>query len=171
MNKNEVKERHNDIAIIKSDYLSVSSSVEYFIESIMLTYFDYDGTKNLAHIIFHNDNELSFSKKIRMLERLIQKIFPKILKENPDLIKSLNRIRTLRNNFAHGSDLAEQIDPSIKKNYFRLSYFEEGDIKEKIFAHKDIQLRLEEARNIKKILSNLLDETVRISKTLQKNDT
>ena len=93
------------IVEIKSNFLAASTAIESLVEATISKYFDPSRTKIFVNVVFHNDNEISFSKKINMLERLLAKALPKFLDENKELIKMLNRIRKLRNKFAHAIDL------------------------------------------------------------------
>ncbi|MCA9820389.1 MAG: hypothetical protein KC440_06515 [Nitrosarchaeum sp.] len=129
----------------KSNFLAASTGIESLVESAISKHFDPSRTKIFVNVVFHNDNEISFSKKIKMFERLLTLALPDFLKDNPDLINMLNRIRKLRNKFAHAMDLnPDELSPFIEKNYFQMAFYENGEVKKENFVFNDIAKRNEE---------------------------
>ena len=100
-------------------------------------------------MIFHDKNELTFSKKIEMFERFLQKKFPDFLRLQPDFINRLNRIRKLRNRFAHSINLTPgELRKFLGKGYFELGFIEEGVPKHEQVTFKEIIERTRDAESL-----------------------
>jgi len=135
----------------KSRFSSISAGLEHAIEVLIATYFIIDDKdyQDFANIVFHKDNEISFNKKIKMLERFLSRIFPQFLIDNPDFINRFNRFRKLRNKFAHAINLtSEEMKQFVGKSYFELGFIEDGVPKQEQFTFQDIDNRLKDARNL-----------------------
>jgi len=162
--EDKIKELQERINGSKSRVLSLGTNIETELEIIMADYF----TRNLndyqlfCHIFYPMDVGLTFGIKIKIFESFLKELYPDYLtKENPDFINSLNRVRRLRNKFAHHinpkkSDLVALID----KPYFILFYMEDGLPKYEQMVWKDIEDRFNDFKNI-------IDETTKIMKYVQ----
>jgi len=154
----EVLEIYNRINGDKSRFLSICTGLENAIEVLIAHYYalgdeDY---KNFLGVIFANDVELTFSKKINMLERFLKKYLPEYLKDKPDFIQKLNRVRKLRNKYAHSINLTpEELTAFIGKKYYKLGFIEEGVPKEETVSSEDILARNTEAGELLQEISNL----------------
>jgi len=141
----------NTIYSIKAEITSLASRQEHMIELVLGMYYSIDNSdyKDFAYVFFDNQNELSFDKKIKMLERFLKRKFPKILKENQDFIKQLHRVRKLRNKFAHSINLVEnELKQYVGKSYFELYFVEEGISKREQFQWDNITSRLDDLTKI-----------------------
>jgi len=148
----------------KSHITSISASLEHSIDMIIGEYYTIDDQdyQDFANIVFHNDNELSFHKKIKMVERFLNKRFPEYLKENPEFIQRLDRIRRLRNKFAHAINLTtEEMKKFVGKSYFELGFIEDGIPKMEQFTFKDLEERLQDGRKLVDSITEIFHEVVK----------
>jgi len=149
------------INTVKSKINSLASRLEHMIELVIGGYYSQDDQdyKDSSYIIFHDDNELSFHKKIKMLERFLERKFPQFLKDNSDLINRMNRVRKLRNKFAHSINLSnEDHKQFVGKPYFELVYIEEGATKHEQFTWEDIRLRIQDFESLLNSIEILFSE-------------
>lgn len=74
----DIQKLTHNIDGIKSQINSLASRLEHMVELVIGGYYSQDsqGYKDSSYIIFHDDNELSFDKKIKMLERFLERKFP-----------------------------------------------------------------------------------------------
>jgi len=147
----------------KSTVTSLATNIETQIETILATYFtnDQEDYELFCHLFYPNDVELTFGNKIKIFERFLNKIEPEYLKKKPDLIKALDRVRRLRNKFAHSlNPNTEQLKELVGKPYFILNYVEDGLRREDQFTFKDIEERF---KDMNKIVTELIQIFERIN--------
>jgi len=160
MSEKEVDEYKKMVNTTKSITLSLSTNIEILIEVIISGHYTITNKEWYAFekIFFNEDLELSFSKKIKMLERFLKTLYPEVLKENSELINELNRVRRLRNHFAHSVNPdAEELKNIVSKRVLTLFYMEEGREKTFEISFKDIQKRIDDFKNIKDTLNKILE--------------
>ncbi len=94
-----------------------------------------------------NESEISFSNKIRILEKIVHLRFQKFEKKHSNLFKKLNRIRKLRNRLAHTMpDLtAERRIEDVQRFKIRLEYYEDGKIMHHVLSIDDVSKAKKEA--------------------------
>jgi len=148
----------------KSRFLSISTNIETELEVIMAEYFsrgDFDDYQLFSHLFYSREAELTFSKKILIFEKFLKKVYPSYLKANKDFIKSLERVRKMRNKFAHHIN-PRNIDLTdfVGKPHFPLHYMEDGLPKTEILTYQQIMDRFDD-------FSNILVETENIMKHCQ----
>ena len=148
---NDVEILRIRIADIKSRITSLSTAIETRLEIILADYFtnSFEDYQLFCHLFYPFDIELTFGKKIKIFEKFLNKVYPEYLKQNPDFINSLIRVKKIRNKFAHSinpkkSDLEKVID----KSYFILFYMEDGLPKEEEIPWKYIEERFEDFKSI-----------------------
>jgi hypothetical protein len=111
-------------------------------------------------VFFNNQNQLTFDIKIKMFERFLNRNFPDIIKNDPDFINRLHRVRKLRNKFAHSIRIPEEeLKSFLDKSFFELDFIEEGNTKREQFTWNDIKSRLNDLEQL----------TYRISEIMSRN--
>jgi len=160
-----VEEIQDKIHTSKSRFLSISTNIETELEVIMADYFskgDFDDYKLISHLFYGRDAELTFSKKINIFEKFLKKVYPTYLRTNKDFIKSLERVRKMRNKFAHHiNPRAVDLTSFIGKSHFPLHYMEDGLPKTENMTYRQIAERFDDFLKI-------LIETEKIMKHCQK---
>lgn len=152
----------------RSRFLSIGSLIEHQLELIIADYFtrgDFDESKLFSKLFYGGDAELTFSQKIKIFENFLKEVYPKYLKSNTDFINSLNRVRKMRNKFAHYIDPGKaELSKYVGKSIFPLFYIEDGILKNEKFPFKDIVERL---RDFEKILKQTTEILKHCQKTYQ----
>lgn len=157
----KIEELYNIINGDKSRVLSICTGLENAIEILIAGYYSLgeDDYRKFLSVIFSDDAELSFSKKIKMFEKFLKEYLPEFLKEKPDFIKKLNRIRRLRNKFAHSINLEpKELEPFLGKNYYKIGFIENGVPKEETISVPDLLTRMDEVDSILKEIQGLQDK-------------
>ena len=158
------KEIEDRIHTSKSRFLSVSTSIEAELEVIMADYFsrgDFDDYQLFSHLFYGKETELMFRKKIMIFEKFLKKVYPSYLKSNKDFINSLERVRKLRNKFAHHiNPRKSDLTSYVGKSHFPLHYMEDGLPKTEVLTYQDVANRFDD-------FSNILVETEKIMKHCQ----
>jgi len=147
----------------KSSILSLASTVEHQLELIIASHFsitdkDYD---LFCKMLYPNSIGLTFGIKIGLYEILLKSEEPKYLVQNPDFIKSIRRIKELRNHFAHAMNQPKKaLKNFVGKKHFELDYLVEGRMLTRQFTIDDIKNRYDELNNIVNELQefNIRDE-------------
>jgi len=157
----------------KSKFLSVCTSIENQLEIVMADYFskgDFDDYKLFSKLFYGGDAELTFSQKIKIFEKFLKEVYPEYLKSNTDLINSLNRVRKMRNKFAHyinpGKDVLSKY---VGKSIFPLIYIEDGILKDEEFPFKDIVERFHDFSEILKETTKIMDQCKKTYQSKQKD--
>lgn len=152
----ETEDYVNRTSKMKSMVITITSRIEYQINLILASRFSTTGEEyeKFSRVFFNNVNELTFSVKIKMLENLLIEYYPEFLKQNIDFIKSLDRVRRLRNTFAHSIDptLEELNDFTKKQSHMSIFFLEDGDQKNKVLSYDEIMLRIEDCKKINSLM-------------------
>jgi hypothetical protein len=157
-----VEELRSRIDGIKSMILSLSVRLEHGIEISIGQYYakTEKNYRNFSYVFFNNQNQLTFDIKIKMFERFLNRNFPDIIKNDPDFINRLHRVRKLRNKFAHSIRIPEEeLKSFLDKSFFELDFIEEGNTKREQFTWNDIKSRLNDLEQL----------TYRISEIMSRN--
>lgn len=148
----------------KSRFLSISTNIETELEIIMAEYFsrgDLDDYQLFSHLFYGKETELMFRKKIMIFEKFLNKVYPSYVKSNRDFINSLERVRKLRNKFAHHINPRKvDLTPFVGKSHFPLLYMEDGLPKTEVLTYQDVNDRFDD-------FSKILIETEKIMKYCQ----
>lgn len=106
-----------------------------------------------------NDNEVTFSQRINIVEKLLKHRFQEFEKKHPELIKKMNRIRKLRNRLVHTLSSLDDINSikSIMKSQVLLEYYEDGKIKHHSVSAKEMDIATKEYFSIMDELFTLFD--------------
>ncbi|MEX2193162.1 MAG: hypothetical protein WD717_07270 [Nitrosarchaeum sp.] len=139
------------ITTTKSQILSLCNTIENQLEITLASHFSVveKDFQLFCSMLYPIDVGLTFGIKTKLFEKLIQQEEPEYLEKNTDFIKSIDRVRRLRNEFAHSMNQPkEKLSKFIGKTYFELDYLELGKLNSKQFMLKDIKERYEDLRNI-----------------------
>jgi len=148
---------------IKSGFISLATTSE---NMISLTFSEHyclspQQAKEFQSIFFSDDLQISFHDKIIMLEKFLNKNYPDFLKNNPELINKLNRIRKLRNNFAHSFEpKPDRLKKLMENEILELEYLEDGIIKKHSYPFTEIQERTNDSKDVHNILVKLYEKIV-----------
>lgn len=159
----------NFINNFKSHINSIASRQEHLIELSIGMYYSVNDLdyRDFAHVFFHNENELSFNKKIKLFERFLKRKFPQILKNNPDFLKQIHRVRKLRNKFAHSINLSiEELKQFVGKSYFELVFIEEGEMKREQFTLEDMTKRVDDLEKIGDVAEKIFQKIFKNSRAV-----
>ena len=147
-----VAELLNKIHSTESRILSITTNIETELEVIVADYFskgDFEDYKLFSHLFYGNEAKLTFSQKIKIFEKFLKKVYPSYLKTNKDFINSLERVRKIRNKFAHHINPRQsELNDYVGKDNFPLHYVEDGLPKSEIFSWKVIMERFKDFENI-----------------------
>lgn len=144
----------------RTSIIEHSASLEVQLEWIISSYFCRNSKEYwlFNYIFFPPDVEIGFYNKITMFDKLIKNVFPDVEKEHPDIIKKLNRIRKLRNDFAHGEATmflsTEYIIKSGKGIIFMIP--EKGIHKEVSYQFDYVDEILKDCMKLNGVLSKLI---------------
>ena len=138
------------INVAKSTILSLSTVVEHLIEVSIASHFSIiDKDYELFCKMFYPKRDgLPFGIKIGLFEKLIEQDEPKYLEKNTGFIKSIRKVKDLRNNFAHAMDKPKELAKYVGKHHFDLDYLEEGKMLTRQFNIDDIKNTYDEIQHI-----------------------
>lgn len=147
--EDEIQDR---IHTSKSRFLSISTNIETELEIIMAEYFsrgDLDDYQLFSHLFYGKETELMFRKKIMIFEKFLKKVYPSYLKSNKDFINSLERVRKMRNKFAHHiNPRKSDLTSYVGKSHFPLLYMEDGLPKTEVLTYQQIMDRFDDFKKI-----------------------
>jgi hypothetical protein len=122
--------------LVRSHVIYEAIALEGVIDNIISAHFCTDETKHIwfQSLIFR-DGEVTFSKKIIILKKLLSNCYPEIDKLVPSLTKKLDDIRDLRNKFAHSALVLEKnkLAEAGDKGVF-LRFIKDGQEKEELIT-------------------------------------
>jgi len=164
LSEDEIKiiQDHSDKAdYYKSRVLDFSAGFEVQIESFLIKFFKIGNFELFYHIFFHASLKIFFSDKINMLERLLKSQLQDFLSKNQNLIDDLNKIRKMRNEFAHTVTLAnvqtnEQL-PWAQKKIIRLADVKDGKIIYHEYDYDHFEELLKKGEKVNKQLYDLIN--------------
>jgi hypothetical protein len=88
--------------LVRSHIIYEAISIEGIIDQIIAWHFCPDEAKHVwFQSLLFREGEVGFSKKIRILKKLLRDCYPDLFEKVPGLINKLDDIRDLRNKFAH----------------------------------------------------------------------
>jgi hypothetical protein len=135
--------------IIRSHAIYESTAIEGTVESIIAWHFCPDEEKHLSFVaLIFVTTELTFSKKIDILERLLKNSYPDILKDVPNIINELTSLRKFRNKFAH-NELILDNDKVTADGLWLRSMNRDGKVIEEFISSKDADARIKSAQNLR----------------------
>ena len=131
--KNIYKKHLEKVQYFRTVIIEGATTLETQLEWIISSYFSKDSNNYaLFNYLFFGENiQLGFHDKILMFEKLLGTSMKDVHKKYPDLLTKLNRIRKVRNRFAHSE--TQNSNPKkiklMKKQIF-LILVEKGEVKE-----------------------------------------
>ena len=110
-------------------------------------------------MFFSDDVQIGFYDKIKMFEKLVDNALPDFKKKHPQITKKLNRIRKIRNMFAHG-DASYPCPEHIKKLQKEIIFtvVEKGEHKEITYTIDYVKQIMKDCYELNGILSGLIRE-------------
>jgi hypothetical protein len=95
--------------VIRSHAIYEATAIEGMVETLIAIHFCPNKQKHLSFVsLLFGRGEVPFSKKIDILQHLLQTDYPDILKTVPELINELNSLRRFRNKLAHHELVTEE---------------------------------------------------------------
>ena len=152
---NDLKRRTSSMRIT---IISLATNIEHQIEIILANYFsaNSDDHSLFSSLFYPMDMGLTFAIKIKILEKFLKKVDPDFLNKNSDYINSLNRVRKMRNMFAHSMNpTLEDQKKQVGKMYFELDYVEDGIFKTRQFTLDQMIERVNDIEKISKSMAML----------------
>jgi hypothetical protein len=138
--------------------------VDNVIEKIIITHFcrETDQQALFASLIFR-DGRIDFSRKIIMLDKLLQSAYPDLHTQCKWIIKKIDQIREIRNEFAH-SQTTVPIEEAVKQaqgkpvDGITLEYLKNGKVVYKTISTKEALGYMDRALALTIVLNHLHSE-------------
>jgi hypothetical protein len=140
----------------RAQIIYLATTIDDYISQCIAWHFCSDPKKHLAFMsLLFSRGEIPFSKKIDILDFILEHEYPDLYKETKGLRKKLDKLRELRNWFAH-STLAMEVEHLKKANtgiyvtklgrkgVKEVEFFSEEDLKIRTNEYADLMLRLME---------------------------
>jgi hypothetical protein len=95
--------------MVRSHIIYETTAIEGVVDSIISWHFCPDENKHIwFQSLLFRDGEISFSKKIIILQKILKEFYPDLNKSVKGLTKKLDDIRMLRNKFAHSELMLDE---------------------------------------------------------------
>jgi hypothetical protein len=153
---------------IRAPFLELAISIEKVIEDIIAQHFCPEENRRILFFsLVINGTDLTFSSKIRILERLLELCYPDIIKKYPKLIDEIQKVRRFRNRIAHAMlDSTETFLSQKHTDRIQLTYHEDGQTKHQIITIPEKNVRLKEGLKVLMALNEIQEEVIkRVSST------
>ena len=113
---------------IRGEFLVQAILVEQFITDIITLHFgDNERQRALMTAVILNGADVTFAKKIKILEKLLELEHPNVLKEYPELFEQLGKVRDFRNKLAHAAPFyPDKLLSGPRNDMIALSFFKGG---------------------------------------------
>jgi hypothetical protein len=136
--------------MVRSHILYEAIALEGMVDQVIAWHFCPNEEKHIwfSSLIFRK-GEVTFSKKIEILETILKQFYPDINADMPGLVTRLQNIRKIRNEFAH-SELVLDEDKLLEKvpEGIYLRSIKDGKVIEKFFRQEDMNERVKLANNL-----------------------
>jgi hypothetical protein len=155
----DLKKYNIKVKNYRTNFIEDAATLEVQLEWLLSAYFA-RSSRDYAlfnQLFFSDESRLGFYDKITMFERLVSN-FSNLEPSRKEIIKKLNRIRKMRNKFAHSE--ASFPHPKIlekHKNDVIFSISENGELKEVVYSFD----YLDEVSGDFKYLNQLLADKIR----------
>jgi len=151
------KKYNEKVKNFRSEIIENATTLEIQLEWIISSFFskNFDDYALFNYLFFGENVQLGFHDKILMFEKLLEVNMKEFQKKHPDIIMKLNRIRKVRNRFAHG----EATSPHINKlKYMKKQIFfeivEKGEKKDVDYTFVFLKEILKDFDVLNKILAD-----------------
>lgn len=140
----------------RSQIIYLATIIDDYISQCIAWHFCTDPKKHLAFMsLLFNRGEVPFSKKIDIFEFILKNEYPDLHKETKGLKNKLEKLRELRNKFAHSTlalelDKLKKADAGIyitklgRKGEQEVEFLSEEDLKAQTDEYSEMMLRLME---------------------------
>ena len=137
--------------VIRSHAIYEATAIESLIENIVAWHFCPDTEKHLLFIgLMFITAEVSFSKKINILIKVLENSYSDILKDIPRLANDLNSVRRFRNKFAHNElNLHEDKLAAMKDGIHLRSINRDGQMVEDFIPTAEADKRIKAAQRLR----------------------
>ena len=154
MSEEEIRNYLNRVNQIKSNILSYASLLEKLIESQMSERFTFnDDDEKKFHSLFFSNKDFTFSMKIDLLEKYLEKFEPDFSNIRTDFVNALHRIRRIRNDFAHGiNPTPEQLNQFATRNSITIFTYDDYTLGEKEYPFELIEARFNDFDYIRNMM-------------------
>lgn len=146
---------------IRGKFLDQAISIEMLIDDIVSRHFCPE--KDRRNLLFSLVTpELTFSTRIKILETVLERCYPNLLRKYPNLIKEVGRIRDFRNKIAHS--MLDTSDEFLRKEYadrIRLVFYKKGEPKYLIIKKDAMRERLKACTQVVLALVDIQKEVMR----------
>lgn len=153
--RNDAYRRHVELSfdydrMFRSQIIYEATALEGQLENIIACHFCSDEDKHLSFIAFlFNRAEVPFSKKIEIVEAILNEHYADLLKDLPGLINKLNSVRNLRNKFAHSElVLSEERLKEVPKGLYLRRINRDGKVIEDFIKSEDADKNIATANNL-----------------------
>jgi hypothetical protein len=143
---------HEFAAELRGKFLNGSAWIETLLGDILATYFCRDSERRG---LFFSEvaNDMRLSSKATLLDKILQREFPQLLKAYPRLKKRLDSLRGFRNRLAHAHiDTSEHALATRKSDEVTFIFYEDGQMKRQQVTRDEAQRRANEANQLRKDL-------------------
>lgn len=137
--------------VVRSHIIYEATDIDGMIADMIASHFCADQEKHLSFKgLMFNTAEVSFSKKIEILGKLLKSHYSDILKDIPGLIKKLNSLRKSRNEFAHAELVLDQDKfKEMPVGITLRSIDRNGEVDEKFISSSDADKLVRSAQTLK----------------------
>ena len=143
---------HEFAAELRGKFLNGSAWIETLLGDILATYFCGDSERR-ALFFSEVANDMRFSSKAALLDKILEREFPQLRKAYPRLKQRLDSVRRFRNRLAHAHvDTSEAALAARKSDEVTFIFYEDGQMKRQQVARADAQRRANEANQLRKDL-------------------
>lgn len=154
---------------IRGSFLSQAIAIENFVGDVITFHFCLE--ENRQNLFFSLvTGEISFSRKIKILKKILEIEYPELLKENTELINNLDKIKRFRNTLVHS--MLDNSDDFLEKKHqdrIRVVYYKDGEKKTRTITRKENIERLKECTKTIIALVNIRKQIVEMSPKNFKN--
>ena len=139
---------------LRGAFIDQAIWIDVILTDILARYFVSDKDKRM---LFNSDvltgRDSTFSGRIDILEKVVNKSFADFKKQNTELFKKLDKIRRFRNKLAHAHlDTSENYLSKNKEDMIQLVFYEDGIQKTQSIKFEELKLRLVECSDVVKVL-------------------
>jgi hypothetical protein len=133
----------------RSQIIYLATTIETQISECIAWHFCGDEKKRLAFMaLLFNRSEITFSKRIDILEFILKTDYPDLYDETKGMISKLNTFRRLRNKFAHSNIVVDDLKKLQKQKadagiYIR-TLDNRGNTQDEFFSEEDLKARTNE---------------------------
>jgi hypothetical protein len=136
--------------LFRSQVLYEGIALESAVDQVIAWHYCSEPYKHASLFSFvFRDGEITFGKKIRILSSIMKESYPELAETFSSLRKQLDRLRVMRNKFAHSELVLPENPPDPKSAAgVTLRYYEKGKEKEAFVPKADIDRLVDDCRQL-----------------------